>query len=147
VSEPDTISKSSASESPSLHDGDSMQDYYQLKSELLLITLMTTGVVFLLAWNNYSFNIALNYLVGATVGIIYFKLLARDVERLGVQSQRIGFSRFVLFIGLIVFATQWQQLHIVPIFLGFITYKVAILLYTVQAALRESVRASIETKL
>lgn len=115
-----------------------MQDYYQLKQQLVVTTLGLSVFVFLGSLVLFSLNIALNYVVGASVGLMYFRLLAREVERLGIQSQRIGFSRIALFIGLIIFATQWQKLHIVPIFLGFVTYKIAILFYTVQTTFRAS---------
>lgn len=122
-----------ASEPPSQASIAAMQDYYQLKQALLLVTIAITLIAFVSTWLAYSLNIALNYLIGACVGVVYLRMLARDVERIGVQQKRVGSSRLVLFIGLIVLATQWHQLHLVPIFLGFITYKAAIIIYTVQS--------------
>ncbi|MEM8640117.1 MAG: ATP synthase subunit I [Cyanobacteria bacterium P01_G01_bin.54] len=111
-----------------------MRDYYQLKQKILIITLGITVLGFLFTWFTFSLAIALNYVLGACFGWVYLRLLAREVERLGVQSQRIGLSRLALFVGLIIVAAQWQQLHIVPIFLGFVTYKIAILCYAVRTA-------------
>jgi len=112
-----------------------MSDYYQLKQSLFLITLALTGIIFISVWIAYSLNIALNYLIGACVGVVYLRMLARDVERLGGEKKRVSSSRLALFIGLIVVATQWQQLQILPIFLGFMTYKAAIIVYVVQTTL------------
>lgn len=115
---------------------DTMDEYYQLKRTLLLGTLALTGVIFVSVLIAYSLNTALNYAIGATAGLIYLRMLAKEVERLGDAKASVSSSnRVALFIGLIVVATQLQQLEVLPIFLGFMTYKAAILIYAVQTAL------------
>lgn len=109
-----------------------MREYYQLQKTLYLVTLAFTGVIFSSVWIFYSLNIALNYLIGACVGVVYLRRLAKDIEGLGNQKSHLGLSRLALFIGLIIVATQLQNLQILPIFLGFMTYKVAIIAYVVQ---------------
>ena len=106
-----------------------MQEYYQLQQELLVNTLALTGIIFISVWIFYSLNIALNYLIGACTCVVYLKMLANDVERLGREKERLSKSRFALFIGLIIVSTQWNQLQILPIFLGFLTYKAALIVY------------------
>lgn len=115
-----------------------MQDYYQLRNQLLRVTLALIGIIFGSVWIAYSLNIALNYLLGAIVGVIYLQLLAREVEQLGNAGQRVGRKGLVLFAGLIVAASQWQQLHVLPVFLGFLTYKVTLFIYTMWSVLRPS---------
>lgn len=109
-----------------------MQEYYQLQKTLFLVTLAMTGVAFFSVWISYSLDIALNYLLGACVGVVYLRRLAKDIEGLGTQKRSLGISRLALFIGLIVVATQLQNLQILPIFFGFMTYKAAIIAYVVQ---------------
>lgn len=116
---------SSLSEEPN----DSMQEFYQLQQELIIITLVLIGVIFASVWIFYSLNIALNYLLGACTGVVYLKVLARNVEQLGKQKQQIGKSHLAIFIGLIIVATQWNQLHVLPVFLGFLTYKATLIVY------------------
>lgn len=112
-----------------------MQEYYRLQQELLLITVALTGLIFFPVWLVYSLNIALNYLLGACTGVVYLKVLARNVEQLGKTKERIGKSQLAIFVGLIIVATQWSQLHVLPIFLGFLTYKATLLVYTLRTLL------------
>lgn len=111
---------------------DSMLEYYKLQQDLLKSTLILTGIIFGFVWFFYSLNTALNYLIGACTGVVYLKMLARNVEQLGRQKKSLSKTHLALFVGLIVTASQWDQLHIIPIFLGFLTYKAAIIAYMFQ---------------
>ncbi|MGB3514902.1 MAG: hypothetical protein WBA43_00495 [Elainellaceae cyanobacterium] len=107
----------------------SMAEFYQLQQNLLITTLVMAGVIFVSVWVFYTVAIALNYLLGACVGVVYLRMLAKNVEELGRQRQKLGSARLALLIALILVASQWNQLQIMPIFLGFLTYKVALITY------------------
>jgi ATP synthase protein I len=113
----------------------SMQEYYQLQQDLFKVTLILTGVIFFSVWIFYSLNIALNYLIGACTGVVYLRMLARNVEQIGRQRDRLSNTRLALLIGLILVASRWDQLQIMPIFLGFLTYKAALIFYMLRTAL------------
>lgn len=113
----------------------SMQEYYQLQRELLLITLVLTGVIFSSTWVFYTLNTAINYFVGACAGALYLRLLAKHVEQLGRQRGRLGQSRIAVFIALIIAASQLNQFEILPIFLGFLTYKAALIVYVLRTTI------------
>ena len=117
-----------------------MQDFYRLQQELLVYTLAFTGIIFISVWIFYSLNIALNYLLGASTGVVYLKMLARDVERIGSQNQKISKTRLALLIGLMIVATRLDQLQILPIFLGFLTYKISLMIYVLRSALAPDYR-------
>jgi ATP synthase protein I len=108
---------------------DSMQEYYQLQMELLVTTVVLSGIIVVFVWYFYSLSIALNYLLGACTGVVYLKVLARNVRQFGREKSQIGKSQLVIFVGLIIFATQLKQLQVLPIFLGFLTYKGALIVY------------------
>jgi ATP synthase protein I len=110
----------------------SMEDFYKLQWELLVVTVILTGLIFFPVWYFYSLNTALNYLLGACAGVVYLKLLARNVERLGTEKQQIGKPHLAVFVGIIVIATQVEHLHILPVFLGFLTYKGTLIVYTLR---------------
>lgn len=111
-----------------------MQEFYQLYQELLVTTLALTGIIFISVWIAYSLNIALNYLLGACAGVLYLKMLAKDVERLGREKKSLSKTRLALLVALILLASQWNQLQILPIFLGFLTYKATLIVYIIRMA-------------
>jgi ATP synthase protein I len=111
----------------------SMKDFYSLKYELYAIVIGIVLLSFVAVWVAYSLNIALNYLLGASVGLIYLRMLARDVEQLGKGRQKLSKTRLVPFIAIIVIATQVDQLEVLPVFLGFLTYKAGLILYALRA--------------
>ncbi|WP_370623386.1 ATP synthase subunit I [cf. Phormidesmis sp. LEGE 11477] len=116
----------------------SMQEYYRLQQDLLKLTLVFTVVIFLAVWGAYSLNTALNYIVGSVTGIVYFRMLAKSVGNIGRQqptaSNGPSSGRLAIFIGVMVVATQWQQLSVLPVFLGFLTYKAALISFVLWTA-------------
>lgn len=113
----------------------SMQEYYQLQQDLLRGTLILTGIIFSSVWVFYSLNIALNYLIGACVGVVYLRMLARNVAQLGRERESLGSTRLALLIGVIVVASRLDDLQIMPIFLGFLTYKAAVIFYMLKTTI------------
>jgi ATP synthase protein I len=113
---------------------DPMAEYYQLKQQLLLVTIALTAGIFIGVWLIYDLNIALNYLIGAGTGLVYLRMLSKKVETLGNGTSKVSSSRIALIAIPIIVASQWEQLQILPIFLGFLTYKVAIMIYTLQTS-------------
>jgi ATP synthase protein I len=111
-----------------------MEEYFQLQQNLLLCTLAFTGVIFVSVWLVYSLPIALNYLIGACGGVVYLRMLAKSVANIGRGGSRSGSGRLALVVGLVLVSTRWNQLEVIPVFLGFLTYKGALIAYTLWTA-------------
>lgn len=113
-----------------------MQDYYSLQQELLLLTVGAALLTFACVWWFYTFNTASSYLLGAVTGMMYLRMLSKKVATLGTGgNQSLGTNRFALLIILIFVAARWNQLQLLPAILGFLTYKMALIFYTLRITL------------
>jgi ATP synthase protein I len=121
---------------------DSMAKYQQLKRDLYLITLGITAVAFVIVAFTYQLRSALSYLLGAAVGVVYLRLLAKDVDRIGNETNKLSLNRLALFVGLMLVAAKWHELQILPVFLGFLTYKVGLVIYILRSIWLENKRSS-----
>jgi ATP synthase protein I len=134
---------SSVESSPEVEEGppdsslgeNSMQEYFALQRELLLTTLVFGAVICLTVLGFYGFKTAASFLLGVSTSLLYLRLLGRAVERIGKQGGQLGKSRLALFVLIIFIASIWNQLEVIPVFLGFLTYKVALIYYTLRLTL------------
>ncbi len=111
-------------------------EYERLKLWLVRGTLLLSWGTFALCWWVYDLNVAVSYLLGAMVGLIYLRLLARSVGQMGTTG-RTPFvsSRLLLVVALFILVVRWPSLKLLPAILGFLTYKLTILLYTIHITL------------
>lgn len=114
----------------------SMQDYYQLQKNLLGLTVVFGAVIFPFVWGFYSLQIALGYLLGTCVGVVYLRMLGRNVSNIGRQKKNSSTGRLAIFAGIMIVALQWEQLDVIPVFLGFLTYKAAIIAFVLWTSVR-----------
>ncbi len=113
-------------------------EFHQTQDWLLLATLGLSLVITLGVALAYTPAIAANYLIGSIGGVVYLRMLGRSVSRLGKGSDRLGVTRLAVFISLILLATQVKSLQVLPIFFGFMSYKLTLLLYLLQLLTRPS---------
>lgn len=100
-----------------------------------------TVVIFILVWWAIDLTTALNYCIGAVVSFVYLRMLAKDVEKLGKDKQSLsGANRLGLIVVMIFVASRLEQLQILPIFLGFLSYKVAIIFYGIRTTFNPTSR-------
>lgn len=109
-----------------------MDDYARLRQRLILATLILTVVAVGITELRFGLATAGSLLVGALAGVLYLRLLARSVERLGSGSKSVGKFQLLVPVLLVLAAARMPQLQMLPALIGFLLYKPAILL---QAAL------------
>ncbi len=114
----------------------SMQDYYHLQQNLLGLTVVFGALIFPFVWGFYSLPIALDYILGACAGVVYLKMLGKNVSTMGRQQKNSSAGRLAVFAGVMIVALRWEQVEVIPVFLGFLTYKAAIIAFVLWTSVR-----------
>jgi ATP synthase protein I len=131
--------QSVAAQATTFSSDGAMTEYIQLKRELFITTIVIGIVVFVSVWLAYELNVALNYLLGAVVGLVYVRMLAKEVDKLGYEKTRLNSNRLAMFVGVMILAMRVPQLQVLPVFLGFLTYKVALFIYAIRIFLSPTI--------
>ncbi len=71
---------------------------------------------------------ALSLSLGAVSGMLYLRLLARSVGRIGAESKQVGKGQLLVPVVLVLGCSRIPQLEILPALIGFLLYKPALLL-------------------
>ena len=108
-----------------------MGDYARLQQRLMLATLAVSLVAVFIALVGFDVAVARSLLVGSCAGVLYLRLLARSVARLGGGTRQLGRFQLIVPVLLIVAAAKLPQLELLPAFIGFLLYKPALILQTV----------------
>jgi ATP synthase protein I len=104
-----------------------MEDYERLQRRLLIATGCATALaVPLTAWLFDGFA-ALSLLIGGLGGILYLRLLARSLSRLGGDSRSVGKIQLLVPVVLVMASVRIPFLQIVPALVGFLLYKPALI--------------------
>ncbi len=108
--------------------GNGMEEYARLQRRLLLSTLIVSAVAVPAAALLFDRTAALSVAVGAGGGLLYLRLLARSVARIGAGSRQVGKSQLLVPVVLVLAAARLPALEIVPVLVGFLLYKPALLM-------------------
>ena len=104
-----------------------MDGYFRLQQRMLLATLALTALALPISAWLYGSSATVSLLVGAIAGLLYLRLLARSVARLGAESNSIGKAQLLVPLILLFAAAKLPQLDILPSLVGFLLYKPALI--------------------
>lgn len=106
----------------------SLDDFRRLQRRLLLATLALSALVSLLTWLRFGSAAGSSLLFGASAGLLYLRLLARSVARLGTHSRSVGRFQMLVPALLVIVCSRVPALQLLPALAGFVLYKPALLL-------------------
>jgi ATP synthase protein I len=108
-----------------------LDDFVRLQRRLILATLIVAALAVAITALVFDLHIASSLLVGALAGVLYLRLLARSVSKLGDGSKKVGKLQLLVPVVLVLAAARTPQLELLPAFLGFLLYKPALILQAV----------------
>ncbi|XP_011626259.2 uncharacterized protein LOC18442134 [Amborella trichopoda] len=139
-------------EDPKILAARAREQYRQLKQKMQLLTVGIGGIGILSAYVSYSPEIAASFGAGLLGSIFYIRMLGNSVDSAaggggakGLLRGAIGQPRLFVPVILVMIYNRWNgmlvpeygflHLDLIPMLVGFFTYKVATFVLAIQAAL------------
>jgi len=107
----------------------SSDEYMQLQLRIYRLSLIVTVLAVLFSEIFFGFTTSVSLLVGALSGILYLRLLARGIGKLGKTSKGVSKVQLLVPVCLVLAASKLPQLDILPAFLGFLLYKPSLIIH------------------
>ncbi|KAK1397167.1 protein CONSERVED ONLY IN THE GREEN LINEAGE 160, chloroplastic [Heracleum sosnowskyi] len=134
---------------PEVLAAESREQYLKLKNKMQLLTLGIGGIGLVSAYVSYTPEIAASYGVGFLGSLAYIRMLGNSVDSMadgarGVVKGAIGQPRLLVPVVLVMIFNRWNgilvpeygimHLELIPILVGFFTYKIATFTQAIEEA-------------
>ncbi|KAH9742855.1 protein CONSERVED ONLY IN THE GREEN LINEAGE 160 [Citrus sinensis] len=134
---------------PEVLAAQSKEQYFKLKSKLQFLTLGIGGVGLVSAYISYSPEIAASFAAGLLGSLVYIRMLGSTVDSMaagakGLMKGAVGQPRLLVPVVLVMIYNRWNEitvpeygflhLELIPMLVGFFTYKIATFFQAVEEA-------------
>jgi len=116
-------------------------EYMQLQLRIYRLSLIVTVIAVFLSEIFFGFTTSVSLLIGALSGILYLRLLARGIGKLGKTSKGVSKVQLLVPVCLVLAAFKLPQLDVLPALLGFLIYKLSLIIHFL---LEQSAKAASE---
>jgi len=103
-------------------------EYLQLQLRIFRMTLALTVFSVIIFAIFLDLSSALSLFIGSLAGILYLRLLARGIGKLGKSSMSVSKVQLLVPVLLFFSASKFPQLELWPTFLGFLLYKPSLII-------------------
>ncbi|KAK8653433.1 hypothetical protein V6N13_127435 [Hibiscus sabdariffa] len=125
---------------PELLAAQSREQYFKLKNKLQVLTLVIGGVGLVSAYVSYTPEVTVSFGAGLLGSLVYMRMLGTSVDSLaegakGVMKGAVAQPRLLVPVVLVMIFNRWNgilvpeygimQLQLIPMLVGFFTYKIA----------------------
>jgi len=102
-------------------------EYGSLQLRIFKTTLLLTVIAVISAFIFFDLQASISLLVGAFSGILYLRLLARGIGKLGKTSMSISKIQLLVPVLLVILVSKIHFLELWPALVGFILYKFSLI--------------------
>ncbi|XP_074557082.1 protein CONSERVED ONLY IN THE GREEN LINEAGE 160, chloroplastic isoform X1 [Curcuma longa] len=135
---------------PKVLAAQSRQQYLKLKQKLQILTASIGGIGVVSAYFTYTPEIAVSFGAGLIGSLAYIRMLGNTVDSMangakGIMKGAVGQPRLLVPVILVMMYNRWNEvlvpdygfmhLELIPMLLGFFTYKVATFVQALQEAI------------
>ncbi|KAK9065300.1 hypothetical protein SSX86_016683 [Deinandra increscens subsp. villosa] len=135
---------------PKVLAAESREQYTKLKNKMQILTLAIGGVGLVSAYVSYTPEIAASYGVGFVGSLVYMRMLGNSIDGMadgarGVIKGAIGQPRLLVPVALVMIYNRWNgivvpeyglmHLELIPMLVGFFTYKIATFTQAIEEAI------------
>jgi len=103
-------------------------EYVQLQRHVYLTTLLITILLVSIASFFFDLQTSISLLIGGLSGVLYFRLLARSIGKLGNSSKGVGKIQLIVPVLLVLVGSKLPQIELLPSLLGFLLYKPSLMI-------------------
>jgi ATP synthase protein I len=104
--------------------GSGMDQYERLQRRLLVATAIAIAIAVPICG-------LLSMLLGGMGGLLYLRLLARSVSRLGGDRRSVGKLQLLVPVVIVLASSRISELELLPALLGFLLYKPALIIQAI----------------
>jgi len=108
----------------------SSDEYAHLQRRIFMATIFLSAFAIGITAIFFDLQITTSLLVGSFLGLLYLRLLARSIEKLGKSSKQVGKIQLLVPVLLVLATSKLPQLDLIPALLGFVLYKPALIFQT-----------------
>jgi len=103
-------------------------EYVELQRGIFKITLVVTAITVALTALVIGVEFSTSVLVGAIFGLVYLRLLAKSIGRLGIYSASLSKVQLLVPVVLFLVVTRSPNLDLLPSLVGFLLYKPSLIM-------------------
>ena len=105
----------------------SSDEYVLFQRRIFLVHMALTVFAVAISSIFFDFYFSISFLLGSLAGILYLRLLAKSIGKLGKESNAVGKFQLLIPVLVVLMVSKTPQLQLIPTLVGFLFYKLSLI--------------------